>query len=94
MKGIFLNGFSRPEIPAEEMAEFYRTEKRLIPKDRPYTWYMFVDTMDGRGTFLERGKAGGYHVALGHFKDDPERAKKYPDIVAGAAADWRLLQFG
>ncbi|MBI2583522.1 MAG: dihydrofolate reductase family protein [Candidatus Aenigmarchaeota archaeon] len=91
---IVLKGFTEPNVPIEEMERFCKIEPEMIPFNRPYVWYMFVDTMDGRGSFLQKGKAGGYHVALGHFREDTGLAARYPDIAAGALADWRLLQYG
>ena len=93
-KKFILRGFTDPTIPIEEMEKFYEIDPETIPHNRPYVWYMFIDTMDGRGTFLHPGKAGGYHVALGHFKEDPVLSRKYPEVVAGHVADGRLLQFG
>lgn len=91
--GIVLNGFRGATPSIGEMAEFYAIDKSWIPRDRPYVWYMFVETMDGRGSFLHPGKAGGYHVALGHLKDSAA-AGRYPELAAGASADYLLLQHG
>jgi len=97
MGKIIMNGFSRAKIPINEMAEFYSLDlidPSIIPKDRPWIYYMFVETADGRGSFLRPGKAGGYHIAQGHIRDNEELAKQYPEIAAGSLADWRLLQYG
>lgn len=86
--------FDNMRIPVAEMEEYLRIDERSIPEKRPYVYFMFVKSVDGIGSMNEPGyhdpmigMAGpgiaGRHIAEKGVKD-----------AEGAAADWRLLQYG
>ena len=74
-------------VSVDELAGFYTLDGINLPKDRPYSWIMFVATVDGRASFMEPGKYGGDVVAMSPLRGKIKEAH-------GSLADWRLLQYG
>ncbi|MDI6720859.1 MAG: dihydrofolate reductase family protein [Candidatus Aenigmarchaeota archaeon] len=83
--------FSGYEGTVEEFANFYRIDEKMIPRNRPYSWYMAVVSADGFMSFREKGGdplifAGGKGIAGGHRADEKG--------MEGAITDYRALEFG
>eukprot|EP01113_Clastostelium_recurvatum_P030341 TRINITY_DN3678_c0_g1_i2.p1 TRINITY_DN3678_c0_g1~~TRINITY_DN3678_c0_g1_i2.p1 ORF type:complete len:318 (+),score=59.16 TRINITY_DN3678_c0_g1_i2:22-954(+) len=66
-----------------ESLDFYDLSQCVVPYDRPFTWSMSVESLDGYISFLEENAMSGKEVALGHLAD-----------VVGGQNDWWLLNVG
>lgn len=80
-------------VPVEDLKEFYRIDRSMMPADRPYAWSIYVMSLTGIVTYLDYSypdrKAGltGSGVALSHMKDKWREAE-------GSEADAKCLKFG
>lgn len=92
MNTVKFTRFSGPVPTVEELRDFYHVPREKIPNDRPYVWYMFVHSSDGKGSFKEQDHPqpiigmSGPGIALSHL-----RGKHL--IAAGSETDYRALQF-
>lgn len=85
--------FSQADVPINEIKHFYKIPIKELPIDRPYVWFMFVQSADGIGSLMEAKypdpKIGlsGPGIALRQFSGRRTEA-------AGSETDHRLLEAG
>jgi riboflavin biosynthesis pyrimidine reductase len=97
MVGLMVNQkfkeFKKTPIQISDLETFYNIANSSVTRDRPYSWYVFVMTADGIGSFLDGSYPdymiglGGSGIALKQFLGKRSEAK-------GAIADAYILQYG